>query len=59
MYSVGVGTGVNLIFLQQVANDPGTPGYVPTPYDGEAVIANDPSQLNAVFQLIATKIMYQ
>jgi hypothetical protein len=59
VYSVGVGAGVNLNFLQQVANDPGTPGYVPTPYDGEAVIANDPSQLNAVFQLIATKIMYQ
>ena len=59
VYSIGVGTGVNLTFLQQVANDPNAPGYVPTPYDGEAVIANDPSQLAAVFQSIASKILYQ
>jgi von Willebrand factor type A domain-containing protein len=59
VYSIGVGTGVDLTFLQQVANDPNAPGYIATPYDGEAVIANDPSQLSAVFQSIALKLMYQ
>ena len=60
VYSIGVGTGIDLNFLQQVANDPAlarTPGYVPTSFDGQAVVANDVSQLGAVFQAIASKIL--
>jgi Flp pilus assembly protein TadG len=60
VYSIGVGTGVNLNFLQQIANDPalvGTPGHVPTSFDGQAVVANDVSQLSTVFQQIASKIL--
>lgn len=62
VYSIGVGSGVDLSFLQQVANDPllkGTPGYAPTQFDGEAVIANDVSQLGEVFQQVASKILFR
>jgi hypothetical protein len=57
VYAIGVGNGINATFLAQVANDPSTPGYVATPYDGEYVVANDVSQLSAVFQTIASKIL--
>ena len=57
VYAIGVGTGINATFLAQVANDPSTPGYVATSYDGEYVVANDVSQLSAVFQTIASKIL--
>jgi Flp pilus assembly protein TadG len=60
VYSIGVGSGINLQFLRQVANDPalaGTAGYTATSYDGEAVVANDVSQLAPVFQTIASKIL--
>ncbi len=57
VYAVGVGTGINATFLAQVANDPTTPGYVATSYDGEYVVANDVSQLSGVFQTIASKIL--
>ena len=60
VYSIGEGTDVNLTFLQEVANDPslaGTPGYAATPYDGEAMIANDPTELEQVFEQIAAKIL--
>jgi len=57
VYAIGVGTGINATFLAQVANDPSTPGYVATSYDGEYVVANDVSQLSAVFQAIASKIL--
>jgi hypothetical protein len=53
VFSVGLGTGVNTNFLQQIANDPAAPGYVATSYDGVALVANDPSQLSALFQAIA------
>ncbi len=62
VYSIGVGTGVDLTFLQQVANDPalkGTPNYAPTSFDGQAVVANDVSQLSIVFQQIASKILFR
>ena len=62
VYSIGVGSGVDLTFLQQVANDPalvGTSGYVATAYDGQAVVANDVSQLGAVFQAIASRILFR
>jgi len=62
VYSIGVGSGLTpdlgfLSFLQQVANDPNAPDYVATSYDGEAVVANDPSQLSTVFQQVASKIL--
>ncbi len=62
VYSIGVGSGLTpdlgfLSFLQQVANDPNGPNYAATHFDGEAVVANDPSQLSTVFQQIASKIL--
>ncbi len=62
VYSIGVGSGLTpdlgfLGFLQQVSNDPSGPNYVATSFDGEAVVANDPSQLTTVFQQVASKIL--
>jgi Flp pilus assembly protein TadG len=60
VYSIGVGTGIDLTFLQQVANDSalaGTADYAATPFDGQAVVANDPAHLSEVFQAIASKIL--
>lgn len=57
VYAIGVGTGVNATFLAQVANDPSVAGYVATPYDGQYILANDPSTLSSVFQTIADKIL--
>ena len=57
VFSVGLGGGVNTTFLQQIANDPAVPGYVATPYDGVAVVANDPTQLVAALQAIASQIL--
>ena len=57
VFSVGVGSNFNLTFLQQIANDPAAPGYVATPYDGVAIVANDPSQIAYVFQAIASQIL--
>jgi hypothetical protein len=57
VYSIGVGNGVALGFLQQIANDPNAPNYAPTSFDGEAVVANDVSTLTTVFQQIASKIL--
>jgi hypothetical protein len=59
VYSIGMGTVDPdfLSFLQQVANDPNAPGYVATSFDGQAVVANDVSQLGTVFQQIASKIL--
>jgi len=47
---------VNLTFLQQVANDPNSPTFNPNQPVGQAVIANDPTALDAVFQQIASEI---
>ena len=57
VYSIGVGDGINLSFLQQVANDPNATGYVKTDYDGVALVANDASQLGQVFQAVASQIL--
>ena len=59
VFSIGVGGGINMTFLQQVANDPLAPGYMKTDYDGVALVANDPSQLGAVFQAVASQILYR
>lgn len=56
VYSIGFGTGVNTLFLQQVANDTNSPTFNPSLPAGAAVIAPTTADLNAVFQQIATKI---
>lgn len=56
VYSIGLGTSIDQTFLKQIANDPSAPGYVPTSYDGKALIAPTSSQLSATFQAIAREI---
>ncbi len=57
VYSIGLGSGINQSFLQQVANDPAASTYDSSQPSGEAVFAPDGSQLVAVFQVIAAKIL--
>lgn len=57
VYSIGLGSGINQSFLQQVANDPAASTYDSSEPSGEAVFAPDSSQLEAVFQVIAAKIL--
>jgi hypothetical protein len=59
IYSIGLGAPpwLNVTFLQQVANDPNSPTFNPNQPVGQAVIANDPTALDAVFQQIASKIL--
>ena len=58
VFSIGLGgSGVDLSFLQQVANDPNSPTLDPSQPVGQAVIANDPTQLQSVFQQIASEIL--
>jgi len=57
VYSIGLGTGVDMNFLQQVANDPNSPTFNPAKPVGLAVLANDPASLEPVFQQIATQIL--
>ena len=63
VYSVGLGTGVDTAFLQQVANDPASSTYNSTQPAGMAVFAaNCPSsqcsaELQQVFQTIAANIL--
>lgn len=57
VYAIGLGNNVNQTFLQQVANDPVLPGFVPTGYDGVAVFAPTAGQLQQVFETIANKIL--
>jgi hypothetical protein len=56
VYCIGFGY-VDTMFLQILANDPAVPGYVPTPYDGAALVASNTNQLTAVFQTIASQIL--
>ncbi len=63
IYSIGLGTGVDQTFLQEVANDPASPLYNSAQPAGLAVFAPScPSpqctaQLQQVFQTIASKIL--
>ena len=59
IYSIGVGTGLNQDFLRNIANDPAGSVYNPSQISGEALFASDASQLQAVFNMIATKVLYQ
>jgi hypothetical protein len=59
VYSIGLGdnTDVNMTFLAQVANATNSPTYNPSLPTGAAVLANDPSQLQPIFQQIASQIL--
>jgi hypothetical protein len=61
VYAIGLAgagpiAGVTTNYLQQIANDPGSPTYDPTQPTGKALIATTPSQLNQLFQSIASQI---
>jgi Flp pilus assembly protein TadG len=62
VYSIGLGTAITgqtvaKNFLYQVANDPSGPSYSSSLPQGQAVFAPTSSQLDAVFQQIASKIL--
>jgi len=57
VYSIGVGTALNQDFLKNIANDPTGSAYNKDQISGEAVFAPDASQLQAVFDTIANKIL--
>jgi hypothetical protein len=57
VYSIGLGNSINQTFLQQVANDPSSPTFDSSQPIGEADFAAQASDLNAVFQTIASKIL--
>jgi secreted protein with Ig-like and vWFA domain len=57
VYSIGLGGGLNQDFLRNIANDPAGSLYVTNQISGEAEFAPDASQLTAIFNQIATKIL--
>ena len=57
IYSIGLGDKINQAYLQDIANDPSAPTYNSSQPQGEAVFAPSASQLNAVFQTIASKVL--
>jgi hypothetical protein len=59
IYSIGLGDGLSEDFLRNIANDPAGSAYNPSQVSGEAVFAPDASQLEAVFEMIAAKVLYQ
>jgi hypothetical protein len=59
IYSIGLGAGPDPDFLRNIANDPAGSAYNPSQISGEAVFAPDASHLQAVFDQIAAKVLYQ
>jgi hypothetical protein len=57
VYAIGLGTDLNKTFLQQVANDPASPTFDSSQPVGEADFAAQASDLNQVFQTVASKIL--
>src|ERR1017187_8243034 len=57
IYSIGLGGALNQDFLKNIANDPTGSAYTTNQISGEAVFAPDASQLQAVFDTIANKIL--
>jgi Flp pilus assembly protein TadG len=57
IYSIGLGNKINQAYLQDIANDPAAATYDSSQPQGEAVFAPDPTQLNKVFETIASKIL--
>jgi Flp pilus assembly protein TadG len=57
IYSIGLGDKINQAYLQDIANDPAAATYNSSQPQGEAIFAPDSTQLNAVFQTIASKVL--
>jgi hypothetical protein len=57
VFSIGLGTGINKTFLQQVANDPASPTFDSNKPIGQAVFAPTAADLQNVFQTIASQIL--
>jgi Flp pilus assembly protein TadG len=57
IYSIGLGDKINQAYLQDVANDPAAATYNSNQPQGEAVFAPSSTQLDAVFQTIASKVL--
>jgi Flp pilus assembly protein TadG len=57
IYSIGLGDKINETYLEDLANDPSAPTYNSSQPQGEAVFAPSASQLDAVFQTIASKVL--
>ena len=57
VYSIGLGDKINQTYLQQVANDPASPTYNANEPVGIAAFAPTASDLDSVFQTIASKIL--
>ncbi len=57
IYSIGLGDKINQAYLQDIANDPDAATYNSSQPQGEAVFAPSASQLDAVFQTIASKVL--
>lgn len=56
VYSIGLGSA-DMYFLAQIANGTNSPTFNPSQPVGLAVIANDPANLQAVFEQIAMQIL--
>jgi hypothetical protein len=52
-----LGDKINQAYLQDVANDPAAATYNSNQPQGEAVFAPSSTQLDAVFQTIASKVL--
>jgi Flp pilus assembly protein TadG len=57
IYAIGLGDKINQAYLQDVANDPAAATYNSSQPQGEAVFAPSSTQLDAVFQTIASKVL--
>ena len=57
IYAIGLGDKINEAYLQDVANDPAAATYNSAQPQGEAVFAPSASQLDSVFQTIASKVL--
>jgi hypothetical protein len=57
VYTIGLGNGLDQDFLREIANDPSSPTYDPSQPSGEFAFAPNASDLQAVFQTIARKIL--
>lgn len=57
VYSIGLGDKINETYLQEVANDPASPEYDASEPSGIAAFAPTASDLDSVFQTVASKIL--
>jgi Flp pilus assembly protein TadG len=57
IYTIGLGNKINTTYLQEIANDPAADTYDPSQPSGEAIFAPDATQLEEVFQTIASRIL--